>query len=1438
MKKRVLTLLLSLAMVLSLLPATALAEVQIDTALDLSAAVYSTETAGQWTLQGDGSYKYNTAAVTVNGQTAGSWAWYYNSDGTYTLELDGFQVEAQNINSGIKLPNGVEVSIRVKGTVKFDIYGGAIYGAYTKAVNIFGVGEAPSLTCIMASRASTNIYCGENPNNNVCDVKIQNLSLSLSATDGGDENGAILCTGSLAIENCEITAGGQAWALRVAGSVTICNSTLDISNVGAAIMCGGDLSIADTQIDIAIVIDKEHNLEFDRKEAGVGILCAGKADISGQNTQIRIGYSLDESIGSGEEFYFKEFPTNDQLREIYGIPEEFSLGTKSIAGGTYNWDVSGLVQSPPYGAVENETCPVPAWGTVDSWTVKNFGYTITNNVPNTELIGSTTIYNGQEYSAELKAGEGYVLPSALHIYAGSLILSGFTYNAQTGEIIIPSSAQITGNIIIEGVYPFRGTQKFLGGSIENVSDYHGKIIFGENDYIPVEGYNTWHNYNNNFQIGQHITMEHHAPGDSKLAFLGWYLSNYGKIPADGQIENAESAGFDIPRGPVDLAAVYLYGTAKEIAAMFGTNPADDSGMDPILGPYTNDGVTVVFDWDTERWQVTLNNDIQDITLPARTDGELYLTINLNDHNITGSNGTAGNPNGKTALTLGDGYDLTITGPGEIIGGNGADSATGDGGKGGIGIDAQNKELTLRNDVIVRGGQGGNGAPGENGGDGGAGVTLSAGVELTVLDSCIYGGAGGNGGAAETGDAGDGGTGGGGISVRENQIGDSVLIVSSEVKGGAGGNGGNAHAASGSAGDGGNGGNGIAGDLLDISIFDGDAYQSICGDDGYTGESHVIGGNGGDGGTLISDGSVVADDAHAGKGGNGGNGQDGQIGHTEGDYDDDFFYNFGEIAGGAGGNGGDVTVKTVITGPAGTSGTGGKAVTDTNATHIGGNGEGLEEEPELLPYAGTEENGENGKNGTIRLTADITGPVEIPDNLGEVTIDLNGHDIYGQPGTDGNPDGGDAIIMTHVDGGTGTTLTIIDTSDGEKGVVRGGDGYPGSGADGGNGITVKPDAVKPEINIGAGVTVIGGNGANSTTGDGGNGGSGVDGDVNNNNGAITGGNGGDSDNGSGGSGGSGVDGDVSNNNGAITGGNGGDGKTEGGSGGNGVTGDVDNNGGTGTITGGKDGKITSSGTGSSVPSTPSQPAAAPDPTITVKGLNTVDHVAYIIGYEDGTVRPNGTITRAEIANIFFRLMTDEFRNANWSTDNRFSDVPDNAWYTMAVLTLDAAGIIIDSDDGSFRPNEPITRAELAVMAAQFCTITGRIPATSFKDVSAEHWAADEIALIEYAGWIEGYEGYFRPDDTLTRAEAVTIVNRMLHRGAENNNMLDGMITWVDNNNPEAWYYSAVQEATNSHDYVRTNVLLSGEQFRGDRWTELLEATDWAAMEKAWIEANSK
>ena len=231
---------------------------------------------------------------------------------------------------------------------------------------------------------------------------------------------------------------------------------------------------------------------------------------------------------------------------------------------------------------------------------------------------------------------------------------------------------------------------------------------------------------------------------------------------------------------------------------------------------------------------------------------------------------------------------------------------------------------------------------------------------------------------------------------------------------------------------------------------------------------------------------------------------------------------------------------------------------------------------------------------------------------------------------------------------------------------------------------------------------------------------------------------------------------------------------------------------------------------------------------LSGLNTTDHYAYIAGYTDGTVRPDGNITRAEVATIFFRLMTDEYRELYWSTSNSFSDVTAGSWYNNAISTTANAGWVSGYPDGSFRPDAYITRAEFATIAARFLSdVYGG--ADMFTDISG-HWAANYINRAAAAGWINGYaDGTFRPDAYITRAEAVTLINRMLDRAPDAGHLLADMIRWPDN--PEtAWYYADIQEATNSHDYT-----LSGN---GDFevWTELLANRDWAALEEIWSQAN--
>ena len=237
------------------------------------------------------------------------------------------------------------------------------------------------------------------------------------------------------------------------------------------------------------------------------------------------------------------------------------------------------------------------------------------------------------------------------------------------------------------------------------------------------------------------------------------------------------------------------------------------------------------------------------------------------------------------------------------------------------------------------------------------------------------------------------------------------------------------------------------------------------------------------------------------------------------------------------------------------------------------------------------------------------------------------------------------------------------------------------------------------------------------------------------------------------------------------------------------------------------------------------------------LNKDDHVAYIIGYEDGTVRPNNSITRAEVATIFFRLLTDDTRAHYWSQTNSYSDVHSGDWFNNAVSTMSAAGIITGYPDGTFRPNAPITRAEFAAIVARFSDQSAEYLGT-FSDVSYTHWASGSIALAAKFGWVTGYEdNTFKPDQSITRAEAMTITNRILERAVEEDHMLPDMVTWTDNR-PDAWYYEVVQEATNSHTYARVAKLVPDQSYCYEEWLKIEANPDWAALEKIWSRANSR
>ena len=235
-----------------------------------------------------------------------------------------------------------------------------------------------------------------------------------------------------------------------------------------------------------------------------------------------------------------------------------------------------------------------------------------------------------------------------------------------------------------------------------------------------------------------------------------------------------------------------------------------------------------------------------------------------------------------------------------------------------------------------------------------------------------------------------------------------------------------------------------------------------------------------------------------------------------------------------------------------------------------------------------------------------------------------------------------------------------------------------------------------------------------------------------------------------------------------------------------------------------------------------------PTVTIPddvptGLNGDDHFAYIVGYPNGNVEPNGNITRAEVATIFFRLLTEEVRTANSTQSNSLSDVTRGQWFNHAVSTLSSMGIVKGHNDGTFAPNAPITRAEFAAIAARFDD-KNTDTSSKFTDI-ASHWAKNEIGIAANKGWINGYpDGTFRPNQYITRAEAMTLVNRVLNRLPENSSdLLDSMIKWPDNSDASAWYYLAVQEATNSH-YYKT------KENKFEKWSKLRETRDWTELEK--------
>ena len=265
------------------------------------------------------------------------------------------------------------------------------------------------------------------------------------------------------------------------------------------------------------------------------------------------------------------------------------------------------------------------------------------------------------------------------------------------------------------------------------------------------------------------------------------------------------------------------------------------------------------------------------------------------------------------------------------------------------------------------------------------------------------------------------------------------------------------------------------------------------------------------------------------------------------------------------------------------------------------------------------------------------------------------------------------------------------------------------------------------------------------------------------------------------------------------------------------------------------KIISGSSPSPNPAATAEPTESPAPassTTSTSGgkvpeLNKTEHYAYIVGYPEGDVRPERNITREEVATIFFRLLTDASREEYWKQTNDFEDVEDDRWSNNAVSTMTNALVVFGYEDGTFRPWTPIKRAEFAAMAARFDS--GEYDGENkFTDIDG-HWAAEEINRAAERGWISGYEdGTFRPEQYITRAEAMTLINKMLEREVHAENIHESAIFWPDNL-PEMWYYTNVEEATNSHDYDRL-------EDNTESWTQINAPRDWEKLERAWSTAD--
>ncbi|MDR1299355.1 MAG: DUF11 domain-containing protein [Oscillospiraceae bacterium] len=263
-----------------------------------------------------------------------------------------------------------------------------------------------------------------------------------------------------------------------------------------------------------------------------------------------------------------------------------------------------------------------------------------------------------------------------------------------------------------------------------------------------------------------------------------------------------------------------------------------------------------------------------------------------------------------------------------------------------------------------------------------------------------------------------------------------------------------------------------------------------------------------------------------------------------------------------------------------------------------------------------------------------------------------------------------------------------------------------------------------------------------------------------------------------------------------------------------------------------------------PPPPPPPVEIPEEDVPTT-LFTDDHFGYIIGYPDGMVRPQRDISRAEVTTVFFRMILDEVRAENWTRQNPFPDVSEEEWFNNAISVMTRMSVVQGYPDGQFRPNGLITRAELAAIIARFARQMEMEPLndTEFSDISG-HWAEEDIQYAAAIGWLRGYpDGTYMPNQSLTRAEFMTTMNRILERAPETDADLiyqdedERVNVWPDNADHGEWYYLDVQEATNSHNYEFKETLVPGLGFYYETWVEMRDMRDWAQFERAWSTANS-